>query len=140
MSTAVALIDLTFGLAWIGSRMDLRRRCFEQIEDVLGATQRLGSCCYDESAIAGWVLEQWPDRAHAASAGLKVPPPLQQLVLWEHLPEDVREDLRELLLRRRRRDACPATPVWRGSRVRFATARPESAIRHTLSLSLARKS
>lgn len=98
-STAVALIDLILGLAWIGSRLDLRRRCFEQIEDALGATQRLGGSCYDGLAIAGWVLERWPDRAHALSAGLKVPPPLRQLVLWEHLAADVREDLRALLLR-----------------------------------------
>lgn len=97
-STAVALIDLILGIAWIGSRLDLRRRCFEQIEDDLGATQRVGSGCYEGLAIAGWVLEQWPDRAYVLSAGLKVPPPLQQLVLCEHLAADIRDDLKALLL------------------------------------------
>jgi len=98
-STAVALIDLILGLAWIGSRADLRRRCFEQIEYELGATHRLGNACHDGLLIAAWVLERWPDRAHWLSGELKVPSPRQQLVLWEHLPTDVHEALQTLLTR-----------------------------------------
>jgi hypothetical protein len=95
----VAQIDLILGTAWIGSRADLRRRCFEQIEDALGATQRLDNICDDGLLTAAWVLERWPDRAHSLSAELEVPSPLRQLVLWEHVGADVRANLRALLLR-----------------------------------------
>jgi hypothetical protein len=64
---ALALIDLILRLAWIGSRVDLRRPCFEEIEDELGLIRGLGDTCYDGPLIGGWVVEQWPARAHTLS-------------------------------------------------------------------------
>jgi hypothetical protein len=51
-ATAVALIDLILGVAWIGSRPQLRQLCFARIEYELGLTSRLKNHCYDGLVIA----------------------------------------------------------------------------------------
>jgi hypothetical protein len=97
-TTAVALIDLILGIAWIGSRPELRRLCFARLEYELGLTSRFGSRGYDGLLIAAWVLDQWPGRALSLSSELKVPAPGGQLVLWDHLPPETSESLRRLVL------------------------------------------
>jgi TniQ len=97
-TTAVALIDLILGIAWIGSRPELRRLCFARIEYELGLTSRLSRHCYDGLLIAAWVLEQWPGRAASLSLELKVPAASGQLVLWDHLPPETSESLQCLVL------------------------------------------
>jgi hypothetical protein len=96
-SVAIALIDLILRLVWTGS-WDLRRPCFERIERELDLPRQIGGSCYDGLLLAARVIEEWPARAHALIAELKVPSLERQLARWwKHLADDVRKTLGDLI-------------------------------------------
>ena len=93
----VPLIDLIVGLVWIGSRKEIRDTVLARIETELALSQRITGSPYDGLLLAAWVMSAWPDRAHALSADLKVQPLRGQLLFWDHLPHETREQLRQLV-------------------------------------------
>jgi hypothetical protein len=62
-SHAIALIDLILALVWLESDPDRRNRCVQQIENELHLKRGIGQSSYDGLLLAGWILQNFPERA-----------------------------------------------------------------------------
>ncbi len=98
-AAAVALFDALLGIVWLDTKTKFREQVFARIEKDFGC-EPLGDA--EDSAAAltilAWMLDDWPNHMHVATATLRASRPRRQLRRWPHLVPEVRAELETVLL------------------------------------------
>lgn len=107
---AMALFDVLLDMMWFEAVPRSEHPLFACMKEDLRLTAGLGTESYDGLLILAWLLEQWPQRVHAAVATLGVVCPRRTNKRWQYLHPEIKRDVEALLKAARVHAGAARTP------------------------------
>lgn len=110
---AVALFDALLGIVWLDTRPKFREPFFARVEKDL-CCEPFGDAADSAAAFAilAWMLGDWPDHMHAATATLRAVRPRRQMQRWPHLSPEVCSEVERILFSAWPDERHPENRAW----------------------------
>ena len=110
---AVALFDALLGIVWLDTRPKSREQFFARIEKGL-CCDPLGDAADSAAAITilAWMLQDWPNHMHVATATLRAVRPRRQMQRWPQLVPEVRSEIERILFSAWPDERHPQNRAW----------------------------
>lgn len=109
----VALFDALLGIVWLDTRPKFREQFLARIEKDL-CCDPLGDAADSAAAITilAWMLDDWPNHMHVATATLRAVRPRRQMQRWPHLVPEVRSEVERILFSAWPDERHPENRAW----------------------------